>query len=107
MEFLRYILGASLFVYGFLIILIYWIYWIYWIRVAANKFGIGQVKYTSMAPFAGPIILSVGALIYGAPLSQSLGWWVLLIDSNTYNFLISLPIAVWLHVREAFTKTTR
>jgi hypothetical protein len=104
MEIFRHILGMGLFCYGFLIILMYWIYWI---RVVACKFGIGQVKFTSMAPFAGPIVLAVGALIYGAPLSQSLGWWVLLIDLNTYNFLISIPIAVWLNIRKSFVKTTR
>lgn len=104
MEIVRHILGISLFAYGFLIILMCWIYWI---RVAARKFGIGQVKSTSMAPFAGPVVLAVGALIYGVPLSQSLGWWVLLIDLNTYNFVISIPIAVWLNVRGAFVKTSR
>jgi len=104
METLRHILGISIFAYGFLIILMYWVYWV---RVAASKFGIGRVKFTSMAPFVGPLLLVVGAFIHGPQLTQSLGWWILLIDINTYIFIISVPIAAWLHIRKSGVKPNR
>jgi hypothetical protein len=74
-------------------------YWVFWIRFVAMAFGYGYVKFSSMGPFVGPFFILAGAFIFGDLLQKALDWWVLLIDLNTYNFLVSAPLAVLLNLR--------
>ena len=92
METLRQLLGALFFTCGISIVAASWFYWI---RVVLEKFGWRRVKFQSMAPFAAPLMITIGAFVFGEPLSNWLGWWVVLIDPNTYVFLLSIPFAVW------------
>jgi hypothetical protein len=101
MQYAKQIIGIALYAYGLFIIAGYWVFWI---RFVAMAFGYGYVKLSSMAPFVGPFFILAGAFIFGDPLQKTLGWWVLLIDLNTYDFLISAPLAVLLNLRPKKTQ---
>ena len=75
------------------------VYWTHWLRLVAMKLGWGSVKGMSMAPFVGPIAVALGATLFGEPLSGSIGWWILLVDTNTYVLAVSLPVLAWSRLR--------
>jgi hypothetical protein len=88
-SFLLKLIGVGLLLFGMWIIVIFWVYTL---RQLAALFGIGtSPKFSSMAPAVGPGSLLVGAYLFGEPVFQYVGWWVWLIDTNTYRFVFSLP----------------
>lgn len=96
MDYIRQAAGVILVLFGATVVIQYWIYWG---RVLAQALGFGRVGFVSMAPFVGPAAIALGAMLFAEPLLGMIGWWVLLVDLNTWNVLISLPIAIWLNFK--------
>ena len=68
------------------------IFWVYFLRQMAALFCIGSpLKFSSMAPAIGPCFILVGAYLFGEPVFRHVGWWVWLVDANTYAFVLALP----------------
>lgn len=98
MKYLVSIAGIALSALGAWIIVLYWVYYL---RVLAMKCGWGSVKYASMTPFAGPVCVILGALLFGPPLTKIVGLWIFLVDLNTYVMVISVLAIGWSKIRSA------
>jgi hypothetical protein len=92
MKYLVPIAGVALFSLGAWIIALYWVYYL---RVLAMKCGWGSVKFSSMQPLAGPTLVILGAFLFGQPLNKIVGFWVFLVDLNTYVMVVSLLTLFW------------
>jgi hypothetical protein len=83
------VIGIGLLLFGVWIIAIFWVYTL---RKLAALLGIGTPpKFSSMAPIVGPGSVLIGAYLFGELVFQYVGWWIWLIDTNTYRFVLSLP----------------
>jgi hypothetical protein len=88
-NFLPKLAGVGLLLFGVWIIVIFWVYHL---RHLAALAGMATApKFSSMAPAVGPGSLLLGAYLFGEPVSHYVGWWVWLVDTNTYAFIFSLP----------------
>ena len=96
MKYLASIAGVTLLSVGAWIIAVYWVYYL---RVLAMKCGWGSVKFSSMTPLAGPVLVILGAFLFGQPVSKFIGFWIFLVDLNTYVLIISLSALCWSNIR--------
>lgn len=90
------IAGIVLFSMGAWIIALYWVYWA---RVAAMRLGHGRVKNASMTPGLGPLLVLSGGYLAGEPIRDTVGWWVVLLDLNTYVLVVSVVAIAWSRFR--------
>ena len=98
MPIFKQIFGLLLIAFGSSIIVGYWMLHV---RTMAMKLGYGKVRHSSMAPFAGPVAILFGTMLFGPPLDGKVGLGIFLLDSNSHVFVLSLLALPWRLIKDS------